>query len=636
MSKLGFKGTLLASISLLVAISVGISNYLTVIEAQEVVEGNIYNATENRVNTESNMLENYLTAKGNAIEKLAADYQEYQYTDKHVERVRVSANAADVINIIVGFENGEAYASYDYPDWINHKAVLSRYDPRKRPWYIEAKNTPNQVIYTDVYPDASTNELMISVAKAFDNGVTIADITLEILTDIVEGIDIPGSASVVISQDTTILASSSKAVKNGEKLSDYASLSPLVKGTIGKESAIIDYKLNDIDKVAFTHRINIGNKHLYLITALDKNIVFADVNEIRHQAVIMTGIYVAICVLLSVLIINYLYRPILVLKTTMASLASGNGDLTQRLEVNSNDDLGQIADYVNRFITSLQEMMIKIENATIKLKDDVKELNEQTQDNTDMLEQHLVETEQIVTAIEEMSATADSVAQHAAETANSTEEATEMGTESKQVVSKAQTNVTSLMSEVDDTAELIQNMNNETQEISTILGVIGEIADQTNLLALNAAIEAARAGEQGRGFAVVADEVRALASRTQVSTGEIEKALESLVSGSSATSTSMDITRETCKETFETTEQVDNQIGNLTNHINKIRDLSIQIATAAEEQSSVTQEVSNNMTSINQIVNQLNDTGRKTASQTESIHEVNLHLNRIVEQFKLR
>lgn len=636
MLKLGFKGALLASISILIAASVGISNYLTVVNAEEVIEKNIYEETRSRIAHESDILHGFLTARGTAVNNLANDYQKYKHTDGHAERMRISGESVDVINMMIGFENGDAYASFDYPGWTNNKATLDKYDPRTRGWYSAAKNNPNNVIYTDVYPDATTGELMISVGKAFDKGAVLADITLEILTQVVESIDIPGSTSIIMSEDTTVLASTSSTIKNGDKLNSYSSLSAIVSGTIGKEESIVDYELDGVEKVAFAHRITLGDKHLYLLIILDKGIVFADVDDIHQHALLMTGVYVLICVLLAVLILNSLYRPILALKATMASLASGDGDLTQRLAVKNQDDLGEIAGHVNTFIENLQQMMIRIEDSTLKLKGGVDSLNVQTQDNTSMLEQHLIETEQIVTAIEEMSATADTVAQHAAETASSTEEATQMGSESQQVVSKAQSNVTSLMSEVDETAKLIQNMSNETQEISTILGVIGDIADQTNLLALNAAIEAARAGEQGRGFAVVADEVRALASRTQVSTGEIEKALESLVSGSTATSSSMEVTRETCKETFETTEEVDTQIGGLTNHISKIHDLSVQIATAAEEQSSVTQEISNNMTAINDIVEQLNDTGKKTAKQTESIHDVNLHLNQIVETFKLR
>lgn len=635
MFKLSFKGLLIASISILVALSVGTSNLLSFLDERDTLQDNLYKNTEKRISLEAEKLHSYLASRALATANLASDYEKHQYRDGHAERVRISAISSDVVSMLVSFKNGDAYASYDYPGWIEHKAPSS-YDPRKRPWYNQAKNNPGKVIYTDVYADATTKQLMISIGKAFDGGVTLADITLDVLNEVVQGIKIPGSVSIVMADDSTALASTSDSIATGKKLSDNLLSTDTIRTIKGKEYTTQELTLAGKENVLFSHKIALGNKNLYLLTSLDKEIVFADIEKTKQHAIIMTCIYVIVCVVLAVLILNYLYRPILALKTTMTSLASGDGDLTQRLEVKSDDDLGQIAASVNTFIENLQTMMLEIENSTLRLKDDVEALNIQSQNNSDILAQHLIETEQIVTAIEEMNATAENVAQHAAETAASTEEASTMGTESREVVAQAQSNVTSLMNVVGETADKIQNMSTETQEINSILSVIGDIADQTNLLALNAAIEAARAGEQGRGFAVVADEVRALASRTQVSTGEIEKALESLMNGSKATSSSMDSTKITCDETFKSTEQVDTHIHGLTDHITKIHDLSVQIATAAEEQSNVTHEVSKNMTSINSIVNQLNATGQETAVQTENIHKINLDLSNIIGKFKLR
>ena len=203
-------------------------------------------------------------------------------------------------------------------------------------------------------------------------------------------------------------------------------------------------------------------------------------------------------------------------------------------------------------------------------------------------------------------------------------------------MSEASNSVLALVDEVDSASASINTMSNNTQEIIKALSVIGDIADQTNLLALNAAIEAARAGEQGRGFSVVADEVRSLAARTQTSTAEINQILNTLSSDASNAVSTMDATRSSCQRAAENTARVTDSLDNMTNFIIQINDLSTQIATASEEQSSVTEEVSRNMTNINEMVQELTKNGQATVDSTQTLASANTQLDALVKKFKLQ
>ncbi len=195
--------------------------------------------------------------------------------------------------------------------------------------------------------------------------------------------------------------------------------------------------------------------------------------------------------------------------------------------------------------------------------------------------------------------------------------------------------MSALIKDVESAADNVNRMSQETQEINKVLSVIGDIAEQTNLLALNAAIEAARAGEQGRGFAVVADEVRNLASRTKSSTEEVEVALSKLLKGTQVVVESMENTKQRCQETADGSGEVGESLETMTTYVAEINTLSAQIATAAEEQSSVTQELSRNMAALNDIVGELDSNGRRAVSDMDNIESVNDKLVRIVGRFKL-
>uniref|UniRef100_UPI0037037C1C methyl-accepting chemotaxis protein n=1 Tax=Vibrio cidicii TaxID=1763883 RepID=UPI0037037C1C len=204
-----------------------------------------------------------------------------------------------------------------------------------------------------------------------------------------------------------------------------------------------------------------------------------------------------------------------------------------------------------------------------------------------------------------------------------------------QSIRQSKNNMSSLRREVDVAVERVEEMNGKSQGIHSILTVISDIAEQTNLLALNAAIEAARAGEQGRGFAVVADEVRNLAGRTKSSTEEIEQALNELLNSSHLMVDSMDSTKVCCQKADSSAHALEANVSHVAELVTHINDASMQIATSAEEQSSVTQEIGRNITKINDIVNALKSSGVEIEEETLRLVEVNQQLSALMAKFKV-
>jgi methyl-accepting chemotaxis protein len=245
------------------------------------------------------------------------------------------------------------------------------------------------------------------------------------------------------------------------------------------------------------------------------------------------------------------------------------------------------------------------------------------------------ETSQVVTAMNEMTATVQEVARHATEAAAAASNADHASVDGKKVVLSTMNAIEALSSEVHSAANVISQLEKDSENIGTVLDVIKGIAEQTNLLALNAAIEAARAGEQGRGFAVVADEVRTLASRTQQSTQEIQTMIENLQVGAQSAVKVMDESRAKAEDSVSQAAKAGGSLEEITHSVSQINDMNTQIATAAEEQSAVAEEINRNIVNISEIVDRTADGANQTSIASEELASLAAQLQQLVNQFKV-
>ncbi|MDH5516801.1 MAG: methyl-accepting chemotaxis protein [Gammaproteobacteria bacterium] len=349
-------------------------------------------------------------------------------------------------------------------------------------------------------------------------------------------------------------------------------------------------------------------------------------------------IWLSIGLIMGVLVAFFMARmitfPINAAVHAMEDLAQGEGDLTRRLNEKGQSEIAMMAKGFNRFASKVQALVSQVAGGVENLSNvvsDVSNIVDQTQVGS---QQQRQQTEQVATAINEMTATVQEVASNANLAADSAQKADEDAKSGQQIVSDTVASINSLASEIETGASVINKLSGDAVSIGSVLDVIKGVAEQTNLLALNAAIEAARAGEQGRGFAVVADEVRTLASRTQESATEIESMIESLQVQAKAAVEAITLGQEKARMSVEKATSAGVALNEITNSVATISSMNIQIATASEEQSVVAEEINQNVVSISHVADSNAQASDQLAISSHDLADLATELQELVSQFK--
>ncbi len=356
---------------------------------------------------------------------------------------------------------------------------------------------------------------------------------------------------------------------------------------------------------------------------------------ITIMALDVIGVLLVISFVTFVMLRKLVTDPLRDTTALMEELAAGNGDLTRRLPVPNDDEISRLCAAVNAFITRLQEMVGRIASEVDTLAEEAQALRRAGGDLSSHSETQRAETTRVATSMNEMTATVQEVARNADSAAESTREAEEQAREGKRMVAETSGSIQDLANEIENAANVIDEVENDSSDIGGVLDVIRGIAEQTNLLALNAAIEAARAGEQGRGFAVVADEVRMLASRTQTSTQEIQSMIEKLQSRTSQAVTVMQQSTDKTRQTVAMAKQAGDALEKIARAVTTINEMNTQIATAAREQSLVAEEINQNIDTINNISEGTAASAQQTAVSSDRLAQVAAELQGLVGVFRI-
>ncbi|MHC5348866.1 methyl-accepting chemotaxis protein [Metapseudomonas furukawaii] len=510
-------------------------------------------------------------------------------------------------------------------------AMPEGYDPRTRPWYQGAK-TAGGTTLTEPYVDAATGQLIMTIATPVQSlGVAGGDLSLETLVKIINALDFDGMGyAFLVSADGKILVHPNKDLVMKSLRDVFPQNTPSI--STGFSEVELDGATNIL---TFAPVKGLPTVNWYIGVAVEKSKAYGMLTEFRTSALIATLIAVVLIILLLGMLIRVLMQPLHTMGRAMQDIAQGEGDLTRRLAIHAQDEFGELASAFNRFVERIHGSIREVSSATGQVSQVARLVLSASNSSMSNSDEQANRTNSVAAAINELGAAAQEIARNAADASHQASSARTLAEDGRQVVERTIGAMNELSTKIRASCGNIETLNSKTVNIGQILEVIKGISEQTNLLALNAAIEAARAGEAGRGFAVVADEVRNLAHRTQESAQEIQKMIEELQVGAREAVETMTESQRYSEESVQIANQAGERLGSVTQRIGEIDGMNQSVATATEEQTAVVDSLNMDITEINTLNQEGVENLQATLRACADLDQQAARLQQLVGSFRI-